>query len=44
MLDKYIWTHSTVYKQINSGSFKNVIYKLFVYKPYTFNIYIYIYI
>ena len=25
---------------MNSGPFKNVIYKLFVYKSYTFNIYI----
>ena len=31
-------------KQISSGSFKNVIYKLFIYKSYIFYIYIYIYI
>ena len=29
---------------MSSGSFKNVTYKLFVYKLYIFNIYIYIYI
>ena len=36
--------HLIVWKQMNSGSFKNVTYKLFVYKSNSNYIYIYIYI
>ena len=39
----YTWNHLTVYKQMNSDLFKNVTYKLFVYRSYIY-IYIYIYI
>ena len=33
------WNHLTVCKQMSSGSFKTVIYKLFFYKSYIFDIY-----
>ena len=39
------WNYLNAIKQTNSGLFKNnVTYKLFIYKSYIFNIYIYIYI
>ena len=41
MFDRNAWNHLTVHKQMRSGSFKNVIYKIYFYKSY---IYIYIYI
>ena len=38
VLDCNIWNHLTVCKQMGSGSFKNVTYKLFAYKSYMIHI------
>ena len=37
VLDSNTWNYLTVCKQMTSGLFKDVIYKQFVYKSYTFN-------
>ena len=39
VLDKNTWNHLIVCKQVNSGSFKNVIYKICIY--YSYLIYMY---
>ena len=36
------WSYFTVWKQMISGSFKNVIFKIYVNKLYSFNIFVFI--